>query len=487
MLNFNLSSTGKCFPSFVLCLLLALPANADERGVYALQKGVQLFGSNKNKESLVFLNRAVIDLPQEPFALLARSETLLKLNRPKEALINLQQALKFSRYKGGTHSRLGLCYLEMHQPALAEKELELAIRLNELDILRWASWLDYLNLSAAKQNLGKFKEANALRLLGNRLRKQQQVRETREALDMPASLVQAEAAVQVKPDDTYSHYLRGLLRLNAGQPAKAVDDFSVVIAKQGQDPLPHYFRADAYLDSGKLTKAIDDYSKIIALAPPIVAIVDVAETGRCKSSAEGYDESAIVMSDIFYLRACAYRRLGKLKEAKQDLAVCLKKSPSDLEAKILNLDFLIADGRKTAALEKMQRLINENPSDTHCLQLAASFYTRQGLLDKALSTSNLLIRTTRGETNALLCRAKIFEKLGKWTDSVRDYTDALKNDDFNDEALLGRARAYSHIGDWRSAIADCDKALKYTTAPKTELQQLKLAALAHLSKNGSRQ
>jgi tetratricopeptide (TPR) repeat protein len=466
----------------ILCIfcLASNAVRAEDPGIDYLQKGVQAYGANKNKEALRLFSMAIVAMPNEQFALLSRADALLQMKRPAETLKDLEKALKVSRYKGGTHSRLGLAYLEMHQPAPAEKELELAIKLNELDVLRWAPWLDYLNLAAAKQSLRKFDEANKYRALGETLRLQQDARETREALDMPKAMAVAEQAVKVQPGNTYSHYIRGVIRLNAGLPAKAIEDFSIIIKKQPEEALPYYFRADAYCDANRLEEAIKDYSKIIALAPPVVAVVDVAETGRCKSAGKAYDESAVTLSDIYYLRANAYRRLKKLALARADLNMCMKLDSSDLEAKILNVDFLVGEGKKAEALNQLQRLVKDNPQNIHCLQLIAATYTKLGMLDKALETADQLVRSSKNETTALICRAQIYQHLNRWKDSITDYSLALKNDDFNDDALMGRARAFAQLGDWQGVLKDCNSALKYSDSPKPEISQLKAKALQKL-------
>ncbi|MBU6453979.1 MAG: tetratricopeptide repeat protein [Cyanobacteria bacterium REEB67] len=474
-----------------LTLLVALvggaaqPVNALAPGVDDLQKGIQLYGANKNAQSLVALNKAVTAMPNEPFTLLARADTLLSMEKPKEAFADLTKALKLSHYKGGSHSRLGLCYLQLHQPALAEKELEESIKLNELDILRWANWLDYLNLAAAKQGLRKYKEANTIRELGNKLRLQQNARDTRETLDMQNSLVVADRAVQVQPENLYSHYMRGVIRLNAGSSLKAVEDFNLIIKRQPKDALSYYFRADAYMDAGKTKEAIDDYSKIIAMAPLVVAVVDIAETGRCKSSGKAYDESAVTLEDIYYLRASAYRRLSKLKEARADLNACLKLEPCDLDIKVMNIDLLTAEGKKAEALKELEALVKANPKDIHCLQMAATAYSNLGLSDKALAIANNMVKSSTGETNALLCRAQIFEKLNRWQEAVADYTKAIDNDDFNDDALAGRARAYARLGDWHNTLKDCNAALKSQDFAKPELLQLKAKASEQLARSGN--
>lgn len=469
----------------MVCLTMTSPALALAPGIDELQLGIQAYGANKNAAALTHFTKALTTRPDDPFVLLGRAETLLNLNRPKEALVDLNKALNVARYKGGVHSRLGLCYLELRQPALAEKELETSIKLNELDMLRWANWLDYLNLASAKQSLHKFREAAAAKAMGTRLRLQQSARDTREALDMPGALSLADKAVAAQPDNVYSHYLRGLIRLNASSTSEAIEDFNTIIKKQPNDPLPYYFRADAFLDSGRLEEAIKDYSKIISLAPSVVAIVDIAETGRCKSGGRAYDESAVTLADIYYLRASAYRTLGKLGPARADLTNCLKLAPDDLEAKILNVDFLTAEGKKKEALQELERLVKGNPKDIHCLQMAATAYSKLGQTEKALDMANSLVKSSMGETNALLCRAKIFETQGKWQESIKDYTAAINNEDFDEDALEGRANAYMHIGDWKSALNDCNAAIKKADGNKPELLKLKAKIMQNLAPKGA--
>lgn len=455
-------------------------ADIQNLGIDYLQRGVQAYGANHFNQSLTLFSQALVAMPTDQFALISKADALLQLKKPAETIKMLEKALKVAHYKGGSHSRMGLAYLQMHQPALAEKELLTAIQLNELDILRWASWIDYLNLASAEDALRKPDQAAKYRNLGNKLHLQQDARDSREALDMPNALKMAEKALAARPDDIYSHYLRGVIRLNSGLTAGAAQDFSLIIKKQPLDALAYYFRADAYSDAGKLDEALKDYSKIIAMTPQVVAVVDVAETGRCKSSGKGYDETAVTLSDIYYLRADVYRRLNKRAQARADLDICLKLDPQDLDAKILNIDFLSGEGKKAEALSELQKLVKENPQNIHCLQLIAATYSKMGLLDKARQTADQLVKASKNETTALLCRGRILEQLKLWPDAVHDYSLALTNDDFNDDALTGRARANAQLGNWKEVLNDCDKALKYTDSPKPEVARLKAAALKHL-------
>jgi tetratricopeptide (TPR) repeat protein len=158
----------------------------------------------------------------------------------------------------------------------------------------------------------------------------------------------------------------------------------------------------------------------------------------------------------------------------------MKLDSSDLEAKILNVDFLVGEGKKVEALNQLQKLVKDNPQNIHCLQLIAATYTKLGMLDRALETADQLVRSSKNETTALICRAQIYQQLNRWKDSVTDYSLALKNDDFNDDALMGRARAFAQLGDWQGVLKDCNSALKYSDSPKPEVSQLKARALQKL-------
>jgi tetratricopeptide (TPR) repeat protein len=483
---------GKISLWTTIFLALLVPwqtAGAMAPAVYDLQRGVQAYSGYQYARSLDFLNHAVTSLPAEPLALLARAQVLLKLSRPNEAVADLRKALQLSKYKGAAHSRLGLCYLQLRQPELAEKELEQSLQCNELDPLRWAPWIDYLNLAEVKRSLGKVQAAQDLKLLGMKLKADSLARDRREALDLPGALKAADAVVVAKPDLTYSHYLRGVIRLNAGLAVKSAEDFSFVIAHQKDVPAPYYFRADALSDCGRVLDAIKDYSRVIELSPNVVAIVDVAETGRCKTAGRTYDEGAVTLADIYYLRAAAYRRLRQFEAAKADIERSLKLNPGDIDVKLLAVDLLLGEDKSKEALAALEKILKDNPKSIQCLQLLVAVYAKMKLFDKALATANVIVQNTGGDTTALLSRAKVFRQMGRWQESIDDYSRALDNDDvnnefFREEAFSGRAAAYAQMGEWQHVLDDCNKALKFSVTAPTDLQKLKERAQQKLSLRG---
>lgn len=446
-----------------------------------LQKGLQLDDDDKSSAALPFLLSAARQLPTEPIAQLALADAYINIGKPAEALKLLNKASLKPLKNFNCHGRMGLCYLQMRDPEHASQELTTALRLNQVDYLRWTDWVDYNNLVSAKQMLHDSAGANALRSLALALKVERQIRDGRDTFDFKIAATLADKMVKIKPELLKSRMFRGIVLLNAGMNKEAVSDFSYVIKAQPACALPYYFRADAYSNFFDFEHALKDYSTIIAMQPLVVAATDTAETGRCKNSGASYDETVVSLADIYYLRAAIFRRLNKAKEATADINSAIKMNPDDIDAYVLSADILAFSGQPQAALKQLETALTKDPKNVNCLEVISQTYERLGQHDKALATANRLIKISNGEPQAYACRGRLYASAKNWQNSIADYSVAIKEDE-SKELYKQRGNAYMSSGQSEKAVSDYTAALKCAGQADKEILLLRAFAFTKIGK-----
>jgi tetratricopeptide (TPR) repeat protein len=163
-----------------------------------------------------------------------------------------------------------------------------------------------------------------------------------------AELNGATELLQVHPGDLELRHRRGLLRSKTGDPAGAIEDFSMVIAADPWHHLAWVNRGNAYLRLGDLQSAMSDFDQALVLDP----------------------EDALTLND----RGAVLRTLGNLDAALANFAAAAVIRP-DLMAPRVNAALVLMDlGRHTDVVSvcaEAERDLGDSP-DLHRLREMAT-------------------------------------------------------------------------------------------------------------------
>ncbi len=310
-----------------------------QRGLTAYPKNVQLrnqlvesyLGSNKLQEAGE-LNKSVLkDKPEDDVARVQSGRILLVGGHVQDAIAALRRQVTDTPDSYQAHYFLGLAYWQNGSLGEARTELQEALRISPTRVP--------LVQSMAKLQLaqGNFPEAKEF----------------------------AEKGVQLMPGDPEGRLLLGDVRLSAGDPAGAREEFELAARLLPKDATPHL----------KL--------------------------------------------------AAAYRREKKWADTQRELDAALMLNPHSTEALGAIVDLLISRNERDKAISKVQAILAKDPNDANAHFVLGSVLLGEKAYQEAKTE---LQRTTELDpklTAAYLRRAKLEEDQGNVDDAIAGYQKAL--------------------------------------------------------------
>ncbi|MEA5464770.1 tetratricopeptide repeat protein [Leptothoe sp. PORK10 BA2] len=192
-------------------------------------------------------------------------------------------------------------------------------------------------------------------------------------------------------------------------------------------------------------------------------------TKQLRLSSEQIDSNA-QNSDVFFSRAFAFLRLGKLDKANEDFAQVLKLNPQDADAYYGQGLAQYRNENYSSAIESLTKSIDFNPylADTFLIRGLAEF--DQQNYQKALEDLTQAIRLDPEFAEAYFIRARIYEHFGYKNAAIGDY--GWSNLQWpcyrgccggagmqgSPETFLSRGRALARRGDKRAALENLRQA-----------------------------
>jgi tetratricopeptide (TPR) repeat protein len=193
---------------------------------------------------------------------------------------------------------------------------------------------------------------------------------------------------------------RGEALFNAGEYAKAVEEFSKVVELQPQDTWSLGMRGECYRMLSRYEEAIADFSRSLELTPD--SAWDLAHRGECYRVKEDYPKA-------------------------------------------------IAD---------LSRAIELNPEDAWALGSRADAYRLTDQYDQAIEDFSKAIRLDPSYTWAIARRGEAYRMVNKYDQALADLNQAIEQAPQDSYAYASRGQVYQETGDYPKALADFDKALE---------------------------
>lgn len=353
------------------------------------------------------------------------------------------------------YSRKGYSLMKLNKPAEALKVLKQALALKPDDgiILNNLSWVHY--------KLGNYKDALeysrrslaitpndpvTLTNQGNALRKLGQMKEALSAYIK---------AVKFDPSSDIAIYGKALTEFDLKNFKSAADTFTIYNRLVKEDADSYLYLGEAYYFLSQYENSIKALSHASKLAPKNVE--SYYYIGFCYNDQEKYHEAINVYDEAikiapndpeaYYQRGRSYYFNNEFKESLKSLDMAIKLDPKypypySWEAR----NYLKIKNYK-AALDYADKAVSLNPGDSYPYNIKARIYYGMGKSSPALNTINKAIRLEPDYNELYITKALILYGDGSFRECINFIENLFNKDKFKDDSDL---RWY--LGDSYSAI-----------------------------------
>lgn len=332
--------------------------------------------------------------------------------------------------------------------------------------------------------------------------------------ELPADMLEdiqrdLDTAIDLDPLNVSAYHFRGNMLNTAGEPEKAIKDYTQAIA---YDPHMHFtfgFRGSAYLKLGQYKKALDDLNVALSFKSFIRQPQMLKHYLEMRSNAYvslGRFQDALRTADIllamhqtdeyYATRGNLHLKLNHYAKAFDDFSQALKLNPKNLPCyyyrsqasmsqghyrrTIADLDTIVKHGIKDPAvfvgrgiakaklelhedaIEDFKRAINigTTPQATFIAVLHVGQSTSAlGKHREAIAILDRLITVTENFVAAYIARGKIHARLKNSTQALADFNKAIEIAPQVADGYLARAQLEAHLNMTPGAIADFRKVI----------------------------
>jgi tetratricopeptide (TPR) repeat protein len=274
-------------------------------------------------------------------------------------------------------------------------------------------------------------------------------------------------AAALSDDDSITWQGYGLLRLQGGKPAEAIEAFNRSIALDPDYDATYYNRMEAYEQLGRLDEAAADLAHIVQKSPDdIWAYAAIARL----AARRGREQEAIAAAERFAapqageaaigayrLKALLLSRFGHGPEAAQAWAKAIALIDADLARadedrrrtlSRLRIDILIESGQVEQAIASANVVLHRFPNDA--LSLSERCWARAShnqALEQALADCQAARRLQPLNSGIAEKIAFVKLRLGKNDEAIADYDAAMGPSRDSATSLFGRGIALLRKGD----------------------------------------
>jgi protein O-GlcNAc transferase len=206
--------------------------------------------------------------------------------------------------------------------------------------------------------------------------------------------------IRLQPRHADAWHLRGILALQAGRFAQAVECFERALEAQGRQPAVHANLANALLESGQLQEALSHVDQADALQP----------------------NNALTL----YTRARVLERLERVEDALNAVQRAVALLPDFAPAHVLRGKLLLQSGEPDDALASFECALRPNARDGGALRGRGMALHQVGRLEEALASFDAALRTDIGDAAAHVNRGDVLMDLLRVPQALECYEAALQ-------------------------------------------------------------
>ncbi len=292
------------------------------------------------------------------------------------------------------------------------------------------------------------------------------------------------AAVQTDPKYVQAWNNRGLVKLARGDYQSAIADFDKAVEIDPNYADGYNNRGFAWFQAAVDEKALADFNQTIKLKPDFVNALNnrgmlYMKLKRFQPAADDFSE-AIRLDEAnikhYQNRRMAYQQLGLASQADADaerikwlvrlgqINVAVSQNPDRPDAYIERANHLAAGGRHEIALTNFERAIDVAPERSTGWVSRAKYWLGQGDAQKAIEDATTAIDMSKSSDaefshQAFSIRGDAYFQLGKFDEALADYGRAKRIDPQVAQAYLKRAGLRNQRGDKAGAQTDYQQAV----------------------------
>lgn len=186
---------------------------------------------------------------------------------------------------------------------------------------------------------------------------------------LPEAMAQDEQALQMNPDPAEGHYNFGAALAELGKVTEAAEQFEQAIRIKPDYPEAHYNYGAALDQMGRPQDAISHYEQALRLNPDYTEAhsnlgVALAQTGRIDEAIAHFEQALRLNPDFtaaHYNLGIALAETGRINEAIAHFEQALRLNPDYVEALYSLGEALEQSGRLTDAMERYQQALRIKP------------------------------------------------------------------------------------------------------------------------------
>jgi tetratricopeptide (TPR) repeat protein len=322
-----------------------------------------------------------------------------------------------------------------------------------------------------------------------------------------SALSDCEAALALDPDDPLACHLRGVLSMQRGEletamealikardvapewtepheqlallhrmnqnPQAAVEEQSILVAQQPDNPAHYINRAFAYTQLGDYEKAQQDYDRACSLDSENEQVfylrgcffMDRQEATLALNDLDRVLKEAPDHDDARYRRAVLLLQLKRHAEALSDFAKLIAKYPDNPHAytgRAYAHQMIGDDAAAEADFDKLAQLAPEKSQETAIQSLIGKVHRLEGQdrYDEAIEAAEEIIELAPDSPVGYRLRGWIYWYSERYVEAFDDYTRLLEMQPDEPEVLNARGQVQAEMGDFRLALDDLDAAIE---------------------------
>ncbi|MGC8638586.1 MAG: tetratricopeptide repeat protein [Isosphaeraceae bacterium] len=400
-----------------LTILLALSGNplVPAESINDLRyQAFQLYEQGRFREAIPLLDQVIARHHRDIQALIKRGNCYCRLDQPKRAIPDFEQAIHYNPFHPGGYTDLGIALLMLGRNEEARAMFTQAIRV-------WngpASTIERFLDVAASPGGGSLPMFPVLNTAGSLSKKK---------------------SLQIIQGHATAHSGLGQAYHRLGEDERAIAEYNQAIKIYPDDPNAFIGRGDCCLSLGEPDRALDNYNEAIRLGPN-------------------------------YSRA--YARRGKLLETKgewdkaqADYDKAIQLDPNFTYAFRLRAGLLSRRGQNAKAFADAELAGRLSPQDAGAFKDRGGILVRMGHYQQAIDELNKAVELDPNLATAYLNRGAAYNSLGQYERAIKDLEKALELDPQSAPAHTNIGLAYFMIGQYDRAALDLSEAVRL--APKS--------------------
>lgn len=462
-------------PILSACLCLSAP-EAQARTYTTYEQALEDLDESRYEKAEEKLKQVIEENPNSADAHAELGRVYMNTDQFLQMEAELNRALQLNDKLFRAYAYRAYMYWRTRRPKQALADSQKALDLYMVNPLDWSAQKVLANRALAYDRMGRRAEAQADRDKERVFITLDEAGKFREVGRLPEALKRVDKGLAQEPTNADLWFFRGVVNANSMKFWDAIADFNRALRFAPQATMLYYFRGDCYDQVGKYQQAIDDYTRVIKAGEPLVAYRFVCESGRLRNLVLRDDTVCVSLNDVYYLRAEAKFRQGKLQAAIKDLDYVAAHDKTDDKALTRRAEIVAGMGKSDESIKDFTRAIVANKKDWSKYVDRAQAYLRLGKDDEAIADLSEVIKLNPADPGAYVLRASAYKQIGKYEEAVSDCSRAFEIKADSD-LLLERADCLRAMRRYDDALKDLDHASEIDRHSVSEARSLRAKIL----------